>query len=64
MCTKQERPFGSVNVAAELAATMGLDPRPHMSEAEIERQLQISGKTRAEWDAAWDRRLEQQKAPF
>ena len=51
----KERPFGSFNIGAEMAVTMGADPRPYLSNGEIAEQLRLSGKTREEWDAAWDR---------
>lgn len=52
-----ERPFGSISVGAEMAASMGEDPRPYLTEEQIQNQLRISGKTRDEWDAAWERKL-------
>lgn len=61
--SKQEKAFGSKNLAAEMAATMGEDPRPHLSEAEIQEQLKISSLTREQWDAEWDRRIKC-SAPF
>lgn len=57
----KERPFGSVDVGAEMAASMGLDPRPYLTDSQIAEQLRISEMTREEWDAEWDRRL---TAPF
>ena len=56
-----DRPFGSVNVAAEMAASMGEDPRPFLTEEQIAEQLRLSGLTREQWDAEWDKRL---RAPF
>ena len=56
-----ERPFGSINIGAEMAASMGDDPRPFLSDEQIHEQLRISGMSRERWDAEWDRRL---SAPF
>ncbi len=53
----QPRPFGSVDIGAEMAATLGEDPRPYLTEEQIQEQLRISGMTRDEWDAEWERRL-------
>ena len=47
--------FGSIDIAAETAAAMGADPRPYLSNEVIAEQLRRTGKTREEWDAAWDR---------
>lgn len=52
-----ERPFGSINIAAEIAVAMGDDPRPNLTEDEILTQLRITGMTREQWDAEWERRL-------
>lgn len=41
-----------------MAATIGEDPRPFLTEEQIQEQLRISGKTREEWDREWDGRLE------
>ena len=57
MTETKERPFGSVNLGAELAVSMGMDPRPFLTEADIAEQLKLSRKTREEWDAAWDAAL-------
>ena len=57
MSKTDERPFGSIDIGAEMAASMGMDPRPYLTEAQISKQLEISGKTREEWDAEWNRRL-------
>ena len=51
----KERPFGSISIGAEMAASMGADPRPYLSNEVIAEQLRRSGTTREEWDAAWDR---------
>ena len=51
----KERPFGSISIGAELAVSMGEDPRPYLTEEQIAEQLRLSGKTRKEWDEAWDR---------
>jgi len=51
----KERPFGSISIGAELAVSMGADPRPYLSNEVIAEQLRRTGKTREEWDAAWDR---------
>ena len=60
-----ERPFGSQSVAGEMAASMGLDPRPLLTPKEIKSQLQLTGMTLEEWNAAWDSKLaEAEKAPF
>jgi hypothetical protein len=53
----KERPFGSIDIGAEMAASMGMDPRPYLTEEQIAAQLKISGKTLEEWNAEWDRRL-------
>jgi len=50
-------PFGSINIGAEMAATMGEDPRPYLTDEQIQEQLRISRMTREEWDAEWERRL-------
>ena len=47
--------FGSIDIAAETAAAMGADPRPYLSNDVIAEQLRRTGRTREEWDAAWDR---------
>lgn len=49
--------FGSIDIGAELAAGMGMDPRPYLSEEQIAEQLRISKMSREQWDAEWDRRL-------
>ena len=60
-----ERPFGSQSVAGEMAASMGMDPRPFLTPSETQKQLKLAGMTMEEWDAAWDRKLaEAEKAPF
>ncbi len=51
------RPFGSIDVGAEMATSMGEDPRPYLTEEQIQEQLRISKMTREEWDAEWERRL-------
>ena len=53
----KERPFGSISIGAEMAATMGADPRPYLSNEVIAEQLRRTGKTREEWDEAWDAAL-------
>lgn len=59
------KPFGSQSVSGEVAAAMGIDPRPFMTSEEIQRQLEITGMTREQWDAAWEQKLaEAKKAPF
>jgi hypothetical protein len=50
-------PFGSIDVGAEMAASMGMDPRPYLTDEQIQEQLRISRMTREEWDAEWERRL-------
>ena len=42
----KERPFGSVSIGAEMAAAMGADPRPYLTEEQIAEQLRLSRKTR------------------
>ena len=54
MTETKERPFGSISIGAEMAATMGEDPRPYLTEEQIAEQLKLSGKTRKEWDAEWE----------
>lgn len=49
--------FGQINVGAEMAATMGMDPRPYLTEEQIAKQLQIARMTRKQWDEAWELRL-------
>jgi len=51
------KPFGSINIGAEMAAAMGMDPRPYLTDEQIQEQLRICEMTREEWDADWDRRL-------
>jgi hypothetical protein len=61
----KERPFGSVNAGAEMAAVMGMDPRPFLTEDQIAAQVKASGKTRENWNAEWDKRLAESNAcPF
>ena len=55
------RPFGSIDIGAEMAASMGTDPRSYLTEEQIQEQLRVSGMTRDEWDAEWERRLEKQR---
>ena len=57
----RQRPFGSICVGAEMAAAMGKDPRPFLTPTKIQEQLTVSGMTRQEWDAEWEKRL---SAPF
>jgi len=57
----RERPFGSIGVDVDLAMAIGEDPRPFLTDEQIAEQLRISGKTRDEWDAAWEEKL---KPPF
>lgn len=56
-----ERPFGSVSIAAEIAAAMGDDPRPHLTQEQIADQVRLSGLTREQWDAAWEEKLASRK---
>ena len=51
------RPFGSIGIGAEMAASLGEDPRPYLTEEQIQEQLRISGMTRDEWNTEWERRL-------
>ena len=51
----KERPFGGISIGAELAVSMGMDPRQYLTEDQIAEQLRRTGTTREEWDAAWDR---------
>ena len=60
---KKAHVFGSIDIGAELAAAMGMDPRPYLSEEQIQKQLEISGMTREKWDAEWERRLSNE-CPF
>ena len=53
----KQRPFGSIDIGAEMAASMGDDPRPFLTAEQIERQLAITGLTRPQWDAEWEKRL-------
>lgn len=54
---KQQRQFGDINISAEMAVTMGMDPRPYLTDKQIEEQLRISKMTREQWNKAWDRKL-------
>ena len=63
MITQNTKAFGSQSIGGEMAAAMGMDPRPHMTRAEIEKQLKISGLSETEWNAAWEHKLSQ-PAPF
>lgn len=56
-----EQPFGQIDIGAEMAAACGMDPRPYLTEEQIQDQLRISGMTREQWDLEWERRI---KAPF
>jgi hypothetical protein len=51
----KERPFGSISIGAEMAASMGADPRPYLSNEVVAEQLRRPGRTLEEGDAAWDR---------
>jgi hypothetical protein len=51
------KPFGCVDVGAEVAAAMGMDPRPYLSAEQVAQQLAVSGMTAEEWNAAWDAKL-------
>lgn len=55
----KERPFGSISIAAEMAASMAEDPRPYLTEEQIAEQVQISGLTRKQWDRKWNEKLQQ-----
>ena len=57
------RVFGQINIGAEMAATMGMDPRPYLTEEQIQKQLQISRMTREQWDEAWESRLSRVREP-
>jgi hypothetical protein len=60
----KERPFGSFNIGAEMAVTMGMDPRPYLTEEQIAEELKRSGKTREDWDAGWDYAISQRDGDF
>ena len=57
------RPFGSINIAAEMAVSMGMDPRPHLSEREIEKQARISELTVEQWHKRVDEILADRALP-
>lgn len=58
------RPFGSVSIGAEIAIAMGDDPRPYMTEEQIQEQLRVSKLTREEWDARIEELISASAAPF
>ena len=64
MTETKERPFGSISISAELAASMGMDPRPYLTEEQITEQLKRSCKTREEWDAGWEFALSQRDRDY
>ena len=47
----KERPFGSISIAAEMAATMGEDPRPYLAAEQIEKQAKLGNMTVEQWNA-------------
>ena len=54
--TKQTA-FGSQSLGGEMAATMGIDPRPFMTREEVHRQLEITELSEEEWNAAVDQKI-------
>lgn len=52
-----QKPFGSYNLAAEMAVTVGEDPRPFLTADEISLQAAKNGMTVEEWNAAFDDKL-------
>ena len=56
------RPFGSINVAAEMAVEMGADPRPYLTAEQIEKQAELGNMTVEEWHAKCDRLLAERVA--
>ena len=47
-------PFGAINIAAEMAVTMGMDPRPYLTEREIENQARVCNLTVEQWHQSLD----------
>ncbi len=63
--SNKQTPFGSQSISGEMAATMGMDPRPHMTRDEIRRQLEITGLSEEEWNSAVDDKVAAaNRAPF
>jgi hypothetical protein len=56
------RPFGSINIAAEMAVAMGADPRPYLTEEQIEKQAKLGNMTVEEWNAKCDRLIAERVA--
>ena len=57
------RPFGSINIAAEMAASMGMDPRPYLTEREIEKQARVCDLTVQQWHQSLDKILANMALP-
>ena len=64
MTETKKRPFGSISIGAEMAASMGADPRPYLTEEQIAEQLRLSGKTLEEWNAGWEFALSQRDRDY
>ena len=63
--SNKQTAFGSQSLGGEMAATMGMDPRPHMTRDEIRRQLEITGLSEEEWNSAMDDKVAAaNRAPF
>jgi hypothetical protein len=58
------KPFGFINLAAEIAIMMGTDPRPYMTDKEIQYQADKLGISVKEWNLRLDNKLKECKLPF
>ena len=56
------RPFGSINIGAEMGVAQGMDPRPYLTEQQIEHQAELGNMTVEQWHAKCDRLLAERAA--
>ena len=56
------RPFGSISIGAEMAVATGTDPRPYLTEQQIEHQAKLGNMTVEQWHAKCDRLLAERAA--
>ena len=57
-----DRPFGSISIGAEMAVATGADPRPYLTEQQIEHQAKLGNMTVDQWHAKCDRLLTERAA--